>query len=44
MKFCSNCRKNVMQEFKELKELTSIRKESGFHFQYEVRFDVYGIT
>ncbi|KAL8154912.1 hypothetical protein AgCh_000316 [Apium graveolens] len=34
-KFCKNCRKNFMREFKELKELMSRSKESGFHFHYK---------
>ncbi|WOH07210.1 hypothetical protein DCAR_0626639 [Daucus carota subsp. sativus] len=29
-KFCKDCRKNVVREFKELKELMRIRKEPGF--------------
>ncbi|XP_074349464.1 uncharacterized protein LOC141689174 isoform X1 [Apium graveolens] len=36
-KFCKDCRKNVVREFKELKELMRIKKEPGF--QCEVSND-----
>ncbi|KAK1367401.1 hypothetical protein POM88_042962 [Heracleum sosnowskyi] len=36
-KFCKDCRKNVVREFKELKELMRIRKEPGF--QCEISHD-----
>ncbi|KAK1367399.1 hypothetical protein POM88_042960 [Heracleum sosnowskyi] len=36
-KLCKYCRKNVVREFRELKELTGTQKESGF--QYEISHD-----
>ncbi|XP_017258824.1 uncharacterized protein LOC108227935 isoform X1 [Daucus carota subsp. sativus] len=32
-RFCRECRQNVHREFKKIKELTSLRKESGIQFE-----------